>query len=34
MNEIMPSHVRQCVTGLQASGVTPATIQKVCFILN
>ena len=34
MNEIMPSHVREWVTGLQASGVTPATIQKVRFILS
>jgi integrase len=34
MNEILPSHVREWVTGLQASGVTPATIQKVRFILS
>jgi integrase len=34
MNEIMPSHVRQWVTHLQAQGVTPATIQKVRFILS
>jgi integrase len=34
MNEIMPSHVREWVTGLQAKGVTPATIQKVRFILS
>jgi integrase len=34
MNEIMPSHVRQWVTNLQATGVTPATIQKVRFILS
>jgi integrase len=34
MNEIMPSHVREWVTGLQAGGVTPATIQKVRFILS
>jgi integrase len=34
MNEIMPSHVREWVTGLQADGVTPATIQKVRFILS
>ena len=33
MNEIMPSHVREWVTHLQAKGVTPATIQKVRFIL-
>ena len=34
MNEIMPSHVREWVTGLLAKGVTPATIQKVRFILS
>ena len=34
MNEIMPSHVREWVTGLQADGVTPATVQKVRFILS
>lgn len=34
MNEIMPSHVREWVTHLQAKGVTPATIQKVRFILS
>jgi len=34
MNEIMPSHVREWVTDLQAKGVTPATIQKVRFILS
>jgi integrase len=34
MNEIMPSHVREWVTHLQAEGVTPATIQKVRFILS
>jgi integrase len=34
MNEIMPSHVREWVTDLQADGVTPATIQKVRFILS
>jgi hypothetical protein len=34
MNEIMPSHVREWVTGLQDGGVTPATIQKVRFILS
>lgn len=34
MNEIMASHVREWVTGLQASGVTPATIEKVRFILS
>jgi integrase len=34
MNEIMPSHVREWVTDLQVKGVTPATIQKVRFILS
>ena len=34
MNEIIPSHVREWVTHLQAKGVTPATIQKVRFILS
>jgi integrase len=34
MNEIMPCHVREWVTNLQAKGVTPATIQKVRFILS
>jgi integrase len=34
MNEIMPSHVREWVTDLRAKGVTPATIQKVRFILS
>jgi integrase len=34
MNEIMPSHVREWVTRLQEEGVTPATIQKVRFILS
>ena len=34
MNEIMASHVREWVTGLQAKGVSPATIQKVRFILS
>jgi integrase len=34
MNEIMPSHVREWVTGLQEGRVTPATIQKVRFILS
>lgn len=34
MNEIMPSHVREWVTDLQAKGVSPATIQKVRFILS
>ena len=34
MNEIMPSHVREWVTHLQAKGVSPATIQKVRFILS
>jgi integrase len=34
MNEIMPTHVREWVAGLQAKGVTPATIQKVRFILS
>ena len=34
MNEIMPSHVREWVTGLQARQVSPATIQKVRFILS
>ena len=34
MNEIMPSHVREWVSDLQAKGVSPATIQKVRFILS
>jgi integrase len=34
MNEIMASHVREWVTHLQAKGVSPATIQKVRFILS
>ena len=34
MNEIMPSNVREWVTDLQAKDVTPATIQKVRFILS
>jgi Phage integrase, N-terminal SAM-like domain len=34
MNEIMPANVREWVTDLQAKGVTPATIQKVRFILS
>jgi integrase len=34
MNEVMPSHVREWVTHLQANGVSPATIQKVRFILS
>jgi integrase len=34
MNEIMPSHVREWVTHLQAKKVSPASIQKVRFILS
>jgi integrase len=34
MNEIMPAHVREWVTYLQAEGVSPASIQKVRFILS
>jgi integrase len=34
MNEIMPAHVREWVTDLQAKGVSAATIQKVRFILS
>jgi integrase len=34
MNEIMASHVREWVAHLQAEGVSPATIQKVRFILS
>jgi integrase len=34
MNEIMPSHVREWVTDLQAKSVTPASIQKVRFVLS
>ena len=34
MNEIMPFHVREWITALQAKGVTPATIQKLRFILS
>ena len=34
MNQIMASHVREWVTDLRAKNVTPATIQKVRFILS
>ena len=34
MNEIMASHVREWVTDLRAKKVTPATIQKIKFILS
>ena len=34
MNEIMPAHVREWVTDLQEKGVSPASIQKVRFILS
>jgi integrase len=34
MNEIMPSHVREWVTDLQAKKVSAASIQKVRFILS
>jgi integrase len=34
MNEIMPAHVREWVTHLQANGVSAASIQKVRFILS
>ena len=34
MNEIMPTHVREWVTELQAREVSPASIQKVRFILS
>jgi len=34
MNEIMPAHVREWVTDLQAKGVSAASIQKVRFILS
>jgi len=34
MNEIMPAQVREWVTGLQARGVSAASIQKVRFILS
>jgi integrase len=34
MNEIMPAHVREWVTDLQAKDVSAATIQKVRFILS
>jgi integrase len=34
MNEIMPAHVREWVTHLQAEDVSPASIQKVRFILS
>src|ERR1022692_4829707 len=34
MNEIMPTHVREWVTDLQAKDVSPASIQKVRFILS
>jgi integrase len=34
MNEIMPSHVREWITDLQAKGVSAATIQKIRYILS
>src|SRR5260370_36082759 len=34
MNEIMPAHVREWVTDLQAKGVSAASIRKVRFILS
>ena len=34
MNEIMPSHVREWVTELQARGVTPVTLKRVRFVLS
>lgn len=34
MNQIMPAHVREWVTDLQAKNVSPASIQKVRFILS
>jgi integrase len=34
MNEIMPAHVREWVTDLQAKGVSAASIQKVRYILS
>src|ERR1022692_1999815 len=34
MNQIMPAHVRAWVTDLQAKNVSPASIQKVRFILS
>jgi len=34
MNEIMASHVREWVSDLQTKGVSPASIQKVRFILS
>ena len=34
MNEIMPSHVREWVTHLQAEGVSAVTMQKVRFMLS
>ena len=34
MNQIMPAHVREWVTDLQAKHVSPASIQKVRFILS
>jgi integrase len=34
MNEIMPSHVREWITDLQANEVGPPTIQKLRFILS
>ena len=34
MNEIMAANVREWVTDLQAKGVSPASIQKVRFILS
>jgi hypothetical protein len=32
MNEIMPSHVREWVTELQARSVTPVTVKRVRFV--
>jgi integrase len=34
MNEIMPSHVREWVTDLQAKGVTPVTVKRLRFVLS
>jgi integrase len=34
MNEIMPSHVREWVTELQARGVTPVTMKRLRFVLS
>jgi integrase len=34
MNEIMPSHVREWISRLQAEGVTPVTIKKLKFVLS